>query len=115
MDRIRDAVREAGIFIVLGYSERDNGSLYIAQVSEVLPWALLVDRVTIHSPPPSSKSHSLLIFTSQPCHHSQICRIPKLLLRWPPGGSLLSAATLSISLPLCLEDRWLLREPERPF
>lgn len=33
MDRIRDAVREAGIFVVLGYSERHNGSMYIAQVS----------------------------------------------------------------------------------
>ena len=32
MDRIRDAVREAGIFVVLGYSERFNGSMYIAQV-----------------------------------------------------------------------------------
>lgn len=33
MDRIRSAVREAGVFIVLGYSERFNGSIYIAQVS----------------------------------------------------------------------------------
>lgn len=32
MDRIRSAVREAGIFVVLGYSERCNGTLYIAQV-----------------------------------------------------------------------------------
>lgn len=32
MDRIRAAVRDAGIFVVLGYSERDKGSLYIAQV-----------------------------------------------------------------------------------
>lgn len=32
MDRIRDAVREAGISVVLGYSERYNGSIYIAQV-----------------------------------------------------------------------------------
>lgn len=32
MDRIRDAVREAGVFIVLGYSERYKGTLYIAQV-----------------------------------------------------------------------------------
>lgn len=32
MDRIRAAVREAGIFVVLGYSERYQGSLYIAQV-----------------------------------------------------------------------------------
>ncbi|EXJ93640.1 hypothetical protein A1O1_02032 [Capronia coronata CBS 617.96] len=31
MDRIREAVREAGIFVVLGYSERDKGSLYMAQ------------------------------------------------------------------------------------
>lgn len=33
MDRIREAVREAGIFVVLGYSERCKGSIYIAQVS----------------------------------------------------------------------------------
>jgi len=31
MDRIRTAVKEAGIFVVLGYSERDGASLYIAQ------------------------------------------------------------------------------------
>lgn len=31
MDRIRAAVKEAGIFVVLGYSERDGASLYIAQ------------------------------------------------------------------------------------
>jgi len=31
MDRIREAVKEAGIFVVLGYSERDGASLYIAQ------------------------------------------------------------------------------------
>ena len=31
MDQIRRAVKEAGIFVVLGHSERDGGSLYIAQ------------------------------------------------------------------------------------
>ncbi|KAF2972076.1 hypothetical protein GQX73_g1371 [Xylaria multiplex] len=31
MNRIRDAVKEAGLFCVLGYSERYRGSLYIAQ------------------------------------------------------------------------------------
>lgn len=31
MEKIRAAVKEAGIFIVLGYSERYNNSLYIAQ------------------------------------------------------------------------------------
>ncbi|KAF7585538.1 hypothetical protein BBP40_010720 [Aspergillus hancockii] len=31
MERIKAAVREAGVFIVLGYSERYKGSLYIAQ------------------------------------------------------------------------------------
>jgi nitrilase len=31
MDRIRAAAKEAGIFVVLGYSERDGASLYIAQ------------------------------------------------------------------------------------
>lgn len=33
MDAIRAAVKEAGMFIVLGYSERDGASLYMAQVS----------------------------------------------------------------------------------
>lgn len=32
MKRICDAVKRAGIFVVLGYSERDNGSMYISQV-----------------------------------------------------------------------------------
>ncbi|TLD27545.1 putative nitrilase [Venturia nashicola] len=31
MDRIRAAVKKAGIVVVLGYSERDGTSLYIAQ------------------------------------------------------------------------------------
>lgn len=31
MDRIREAVKDAGIFVVLGYSERDGDSLYISQ------------------------------------------------------------------------------------
>lgn len=34
MDRIRAAVKEAGVFVVLGYSERHNGSLYISQVGQ---------------------------------------------------------------------------------
>lgn len=33
MEEIQVAVREAGVFIVLGYSERYRGSLYISQVS----------------------------------------------------------------------------------
>lgn len=32
MDKIRKAVKAAGLFAVLGYSERDGGSIYIAQV-----------------------------------------------------------------------------------
>ncbi|KAL2057634.1 hypothetical protein ABVK25_002018 [Lepraria finkii] len=31
MDRIKKAVKAAGFFVVLGYSERDRGSIYIAQ------------------------------------------------------------------------------------
>jgi predicted amidohydrolase len=31
MKRIQDAVREAGMFVVLGYSERDGASLYMGQ------------------------------------------------------------------------------------
>ena len=32
MEQIKAAVREAGVFIVLGYSEKLKGTLYIAQV-----------------------------------------------------------------------------------
>lgn len=31
MERIKAAVKEAGVFVVLGYRERDGASLYIAQ------------------------------------------------------------------------------------
>lgn len=34
MEQIKAACREAGVFVVLGYSERYNGTLYIAQVSQ---------------------------------------------------------------------------------
>lgn len=34
MEKIKAACREAGVFVVLGYSERFNGTLYIAQVSQ---------------------------------------------------------------------------------
>lgn len=37
MDRIRAAVKKAQMFVVLGYSERAGGSLYIAQVSKYIP------------------------------------------------------------------------------
>jgi hypothetical protein len=33
MQRIQDAVKAAGVEVVLGFSERDAGSLYIAQVT----------------------------------------------------------------------------------
>ncbi|ETW75052.1 hypothetical protein HETIRDRAFT_482815 [Heterobasidion irregulare TC 32-1] len=33
MDRIRAAVKELGVYVVLGFSERDGGSLYIAQAT----------------------------------------------------------------------------------
>lgn len=33
MDRIREAVKESDTNVVLGFSERDGGSLYIAQVT----------------------------------------------------------------------------------
>ena len=32
MEKIKDAVKAAGLYVVLGYSERDGGSIYIAQV-----------------------------------------------------------------------------------
>lgn len=36
MERIQKAVKQAGIFVVLGYSERAGGSIYIAQVGVLL-------------------------------------------------------------------------------
>ncbi|TFY81337.1 hypothetical protein EWM64_g2675 [Hericium alpestre] len=33
MDQIREAVKKLGVYVVLGFSERDGGSLYIAQVT----------------------------------------------------------------------------------
>lgn len=36
MRQIQNAVKEAGIFVVLGFSERSGGSLYISQVSDIL-------------------------------------------------------------------------------
>lgn len=36
MEEIKTAVREAGVFVVLGYSERYNGSLYISQVCQTI-------------------------------------------------------------------------------
>ena len=38
MKRIRAAVKEAGVFCVLGYSERYMGTLYIAQVNNFYIW-----------------------------------------------------------------------------
>ena len=32
MGKIRDAVKVAGLYVVLAYSERDGGSIYMAQV-----------------------------------------------------------------------------------
>ena len=36
MERIKKAVKQAGVFVVLGYSERAGGSIYIPQVSHSL-------------------------------------------------------------------------------
>ena len=47
MNRIRAAVKEAGLFCVLGYSERFRGSLYIAQVRTHLPIGPRIDIKTI--------------------------------------------------------------------
>jgi nitrilase len=41
MDAIKAAVKEAGILVVLGYSERDGGSLYMAQ-STISPQGIIV-------------------------------------------------------------------------
>ncbi|KAL5320517.1 hypothetical protein ACEPPN_011323 [Leptodophora sp. 'Broadleaf-Isolate-01'] len=42
MDAIKAAVKEAGIFVVLGYSERDGNSLYMAQ-SSISPKGIIVN------------------------------------------------------------------------
>ncbi|MCJ1282132.1 hypothetical protein MMC26_001455 [Xylographa opegraphella] len=44
MDRIRAAVKAAGIFVVLGYSERDGTSLYIAQSFISVDGAIVLHR-----------------------------------------------------------------------
>ena len=36
MEEIKTAVREAGVFVVLGYSERYKGTLYISQASQTV-------------------------------------------------------------------------------
>ncbi|CZR61885.1 probable nitrilase [Phialocephala subalpina] len=41
MEAIKTAVKEAGIFVVLGHSERDGGSLYMAQ-SSISPEGVIV-------------------------------------------------------------------------
>jgi len=41
MEAIKQAVKEVGIFVVLGYSERDGGSLYMAQ-STISPDGVIV-------------------------------------------------------------------------
>lgn len=41
MEAIKAAVKEAGIFVILGYSERDGGSLYMAQ-SSISPDGVIV-------------------------------------------------------------------------
>ena len=58
MDRIRAAVKKAQMFVVLGYSERAGGSLYIAQVSRNVPsyanraYYSVVHRSNRHDRPP---------------------------------------------------------------
>lgn len=42
MEAIKAAVKAAGIFVVLGYSERDGGSLYMAQ-SSISPDGIIVN------------------------------------------------------------------------
>ena len=50
MEQIKAAVREAGVFIVLGYSERFKGTLYISQVCSNSNQALdstLLNKMTV--------------------------------------------------------------------
>lgn len=67
MDRIRDAVREAGIFVVLGYSERYNGSMYIAQVGRTskAEWYVSVAQMLIIASPSSIRPDLLFIIAAR--------------------------------------------------
>lgn len=58
MRRIQNACKEHSVFVVLGYSEKDNGSIYMAQVgfppsspNEDCPINI---PLTLESPRPSS-------------------------------------------------------------
>lgn len=64
MERIKRAVREAGVFIVLGYSERFKGSLYIAQVSRkttLSPYTWTLTTVNFKSPSLTPPAPSFII------------------------------------------------------
>ena len=50
MEQIKTAVREAGVLIVLGYSERYQGSLYISQVGRLLLSLLVKSYSLLYSP-----------------------------------------------------------------
>lgn len=67
MEKIKDAVKAAGLYVVLGYSERDGGSIYIAQVClEPCPLLVLgVRRNTLKSLRSTLHSHlSILLARS---------------------------------------------------
>lgn len=50
MEQIKTAVREAGVFIVLGYSERYQGTLYISQVGHLFLSLLVAKNLPLYSP-----------------------------------------------------------------
>lgn len=62
MDRIREAVKEADITAVIGFAERDGGSLYIAQAT-ILPDGKIANhrrkiKACLHSLPPKRPMNS---------------------------------------------------------
>lgn len=93
MKRICAAVKEAGVFVVLGYSERYRGTLYIAQVRAcysswthhchgsrlltTLSCAVLHRRERRHcSPPPQDQAHPrrTRLLRRRPRRESSDCR-----------------------------------------
>ncbi|EXK26337.1 hypothetical protein FOMG_17080 [Fusarium oxysporum f. sp. melonis 26406] len=78
MEQIKTAVREAGVFIVLGYSERYQGSLYISQYSQnldiqVSSWPLCWDALEgqpwpYHLTPPACNRFSQVMAMEGACY-----------------------------------------------
>ena len=83
MDRIRAAVRKAKMFVVLGYSERCRGSIYIAQVSITLRSSTketLSDSYGSPSSTQQARLYTTAARSSQPMSNEPISAMAKQIL-----------------------------------